>query len=128
MKVKAFMMALKFACLPTLSLLVLLFFGFFSISKTIDFIASNNGWAIFLRIFSVIVEIALVWFMYNKYLKEESLKTAGKSVATGTRISNQDRIFECFGDTYSNNLNNYYLHRTEHSDVIVIKRNIKISN
>lgn len=79
MKVKAFMMALKFACLPTLSLLVLLFFGFFSISKTIDFISSNNGWAIFLRIFCVILEIALIWFMYNKYLKEECIKSGGKT-------------------------------------------------
>lgn len=128
MKIKAFMMALKFACLPTLSLLVLLFFGFFSISKTIDFIASNNGWAIFLRIFCVIAEIVLVILMYNKYLKEECLKNAGKSVASGNQISANERLFECFGDRYSANSNRYYLHRTEHPDVIVIKRNIKLDN
>lgn len=125
MKVKAFMMALKFACLPTLSLLILLFFGFFSISKTIDFIASNNGWAVFLRILCVVMEIVLIWFMYDKYLKEESLKTAGKIVSSGDEVRMDKEICRCFGDTY-NSKNKYYVHRTEHSDVIVIKRNIKI--
>lgn len=127
MKLKAFMMALKFACLPTLSILVLLFFGFFSISRTIEFISSNNGWAIFLRILSVIIEIALIWFMYEKYLKEETLKSAGKNVSSGKQIVSNERIYECFNDTY-NSANKYYLHKTEHPDIIVIQRNFKIKN
>lgn len=127
MKLKAFMMALKFACLPTLSLLVLLFFGFFSISKTIDFISSNNGWAIFLRILSVIIEIALIWFMYNKYLKEECLKSGGKTVSAGHKTSANNEICHIFGDSrYTKN--EYSLHKTDHPDVIVIKRNVKLDN
>lgn len=74
MNIKILMQALKFACLPTLSILVLLFFGFFSITETFAFISSNSGWAIALRVAIVLAEGALVWYMYDHYLKIETEK------------------------------------------------------
>jgi hypothetical protein len=78
MNIKIFAKALRFACLPTLSILVLLFCGFFSISKTLAFISSSDGWAIALRVGLMIAEIALIYIMYMQYLeahiKEEKEK------------------------------------------------------
>jgi hypothetical protein len=70
----ALMKALKFACLPTLSLLLLLFFAFFSISDTIAFISSNDGIAIALRVLAFLGEIIIVSIYYDKYRKEEVLE------------------------------------------------------
>lgn len=68
---KSLMRAIQFAFLPTISLLLLLFFGFFSIEKTINFITSDNGWAIAIRIVAFLAEIVLIWTLYHDYAEEE---------------------------------------------------------
>lgn len=78
MNTTALLRALKFVCIPTLSLLVLLFFAFFSVSKTIAFISSDDGWAIALRIIAFIAEIVLVVWKYLEYNREEIFKSGNK--------------------------------------------------
>lgn len=68
---KSLMRAIQFAFLPTISLLLLLFFGFFSIEKTINFITSDSFWAIAIRVIAFLAEIVLIWALYNDYAKEE---------------------------------------------------------
>lgn len=88
------MQALRFACLPTLSVLCLMFFAFFSIEKTLDFIGSSNGWAVTIRILLFLVEILLVWYMYEKNCEEMKISdTIGnlevqefKTIDGGTNI------------------------------------------
>ena len=84
MNIPALTKALKFACLPTLSLLVLLFFAFFSITKTVAFISSDDGFAIFLRIIAFLGEVLLVGIYYDKYRKEEIF--LGKTKKNNRRI------------------------------------------
>jgi hypothetical protein len=79
MKTKALLKALKFMCLPTLAVLLLLFFGFFSISATIAFISSTAAFAVILRVLLVIAEIVLVVYMYHQYLDEEIVKEVAKT-------------------------------------------------
>lgn len=121
MKLTAFMRAIKFACLPTLSLLVLLFFGFFSISKTIEFISSDHTLAIIVRVIAVIAEIILVWLMYEKYLEEEILKSNHSDIKnSGYKIDKYKSIYQLVNNWNSND--KYELFDTPDGNIKIIKR------
>ncbi len=131
MKAKYLFQALKFACLPTLSVLTLLFFGFFNIRKTLDFIGSDNGWAVFLRILLVILEIALIVIVYYHYeqkgILEDIKKNAGNAVDDkGISISYHDSIYNLFTGQSSNH--KFYLHRTDNENISIVTRHPKTNS
>ena len=78
-KIRILVKALRFAFIPTLSVCLLLFFGFFSVKDTLDFIGSRNGWAILLRVVLALAELALIVFMYIFYLNEEKMELEEKA-------------------------------------------------
>lgn len=119
MNVTALTKALKFACLPTLSLLALLFFGFFSITKTIEFIASDNGWAILLRIVAFLAEVFLVLYFYDKYKTEEILE-GNINIFNKTKYNSTKELYK-LKDSWSSS-DNYYVYDTNDSNVVCIKR------
>lgn len=119
MNISALTKALKFACLPTLSLLLLLFFAFFSISETIAFISSNDTLAVLLRIIAFLGEVSLVSYYYKKYLKEEVIK--GNGTISGKReVGSRTSIYELNRDWHSKD--SYYIHKTESPNIIYLER------
>lgn len=124
MKTKYLFQALKFACLPTLSVLTLLFFGFFDIAKTIAFISSDSGWAITLRVLLVIVEAILIYIMYNHYEiegdKKDKRDKAGISEnEDGTPVDYSKSIYDLRRNWGSSDKYKYY---TKSDDIILIER------
>lgn len=127
MKIRVLFQALKFACLPTLSILLLLFFGFFSISKTIAFISSDNGWAIFIRVVLVIAEIALVYVMYEHYNEEDTKKQIFENkdlpLKKGREVIYHREVYQLFNSPNSNN--KHIIYPTENDNLILVEREPK---
>lgn len=119
MNMTALTKALKFACLPTLSLLLLLFFAFFSISKTIEFISSNDGLAITLRIVAFVAEVALIVYYYTVYAKEEVLK-GNTTKSRKSSISSHSDIYDIKSNWDRGD--KYFIHETDSSDVVYVER------
>lgn len=71
--------ALKFACLPTISILILLAFGFFSVGNALQFVTSGASLAVALRVLLIVGEFILVLTMYNIYDKEDKMNAALKA-------------------------------------------------
>lgn len=71
---------MSFMFLPTAAVLMVLFFWFFSISKFVDFITSQDTFASIIRIVMMALEIACVYHMYKYYENEELAAEAKKSV------------------------------------------------
>jgi hypothetical protein len=122
MKTKYLLQSLKFAFLPTICVLILLFFGFFDISETIKFISSNNGFAIMLRVALIVAEITLVYIMYGHYekkdLRHKAINDPEKS--TGETLYYDTSIYRLDSDWSSND--KYVKYRTQDDDVIIIER------
>lgn len=125
MKIKLLFKALKFACLPTLSMLTLLICGFFSISKAIAWISSDAGLAIFLRVALVIAEIVLIYIMYEHYREEEQKK----DIVTNTemylnrqkaRTYSRSSEFRSISATNSSD-DIFYIHDTEIPNTYIIE-------
>lgn len=127
MKIRILMQALKFVCLPTLAMMVLLFFGFFSISETIKFISSTNTLAVIIRIVLVIGEFALVYHMYEHYLKiaqrEELLKNSDINGKNGYNIPYHTDIYQL--ERPWNSDDTFFKFHTENPDIIIIERKPK---
>lgn len=102
---KALMQAIQFACLPTISLLLLLFFGFFSIEKTISFITSDNGWAIAIRLIALLGEFGLIWYLYKEYADKEIILE--KEAHIQSQVNNKQEL-DYKTRSYSTEL--HYLH------------------
>lgn len=64
---KALIKALSFLCLPTLSVLLILYFWFLDFGRFTDFVTSQSGWAGVLRVALIIAELCLVYHMYCHY-------------------------------------------------------------
>lgn len=111
--------ALRFACLPTLSLLILLFFAFFDFGRTLEFISSTEPLAVVLRIVAFGGEVILVYFMYTKYLREEAIKGGGK-VNSERYIRDSSYIRDIKVSWGSND--SYSVQDTEDSNVVLIIR------
>lgn len=125
MNLTALTRALKFACLPTLSLLLLLFFAFFSISETIAFISSNDGIAIALRVLAFITEIVVVWIYYDKYNKEDIF--SGKSTKSNRRsIGARTDIYD-INHRWSSS-DDYFVMDTEDPNIVYVERVAKASS
>ena len=125
MKLRAFTKALQYAFLPTASILLLLFFAFFDVSKTINFITSNSGVAIALRVIAFIAEATLVTIFYFRNLKELSIKE-------GKNFNRSDTFLrDCYSSdakhyfTNGTSQDDYSLHKTDHPNVVVIVRKPK---
>jgi hypothetical protein len=63
-----------FMFLPTLSVLLIVFFWFFSWTSFVAFITSTSEGAGLLRVILLALEIGLVYFMYDIYTQEEIQK------------------------------------------------------
>ncbi len=134
MKTKYLLQALKFACLPTLSVLVLLFVGFFSVTKPLAFISSDNGFAIALRVLLVIAELSLVYYMYKMYeeedKKQELLKINNENKEnltkgnTGKSLYYNESVYK-LGKKWTND-DNYLMYETELENMIIVERIEKI--
>lgn len=123
MEIKLLLKALKFACLPTLSVLTLLFFGFFSISKAIAWISGDSTFAIVIRVLLVIAEIALVCFMYQNYVEEEKLEKIlkGEGLSTTGITQPYDRdIYRLWED--DKHSATFTMHKTTNENTIVLTR------
>lgn len=123
MDIKLLLKALKFACLPTLSVLVLLICGFFSITKAIAWISSDQGFAITIRVLLVIAEIALIWYMYSLYVEEEKLKKMleGEDISlTPIRTTYDKYLYNMFNDASHNDTYQYF--HTSDQNVKLVKR------
>ncbi len=121
MKIKLLFKALKFACLPTLSILILLFCGFFSITKAITWISSNEGLAIFLRVAMVIAEVILVSIMYLQYAKEDAIKNSEEYIGNPRfDTCDSDRsIGRIYGETHNDA--RFKVYSTGHRNIKVIE-------
>lgn len=71
MNLRLILKAMSFMFLPTLGVLVILLVGFFDAAAMWDFIKSNNGWAIFVRVTLLLAEIILVIVLYYYYQEQE---------------------------------------------------------
>jgi hypothetical protein len=118
--------ALRFAFLPTAVVLLLMMFGFFSVTKVFEYISSNHGGAIAIRIILFILESALIYGMYEYYVKQLNLenvkknyKQADGSVSVGYSTWTRD----LFDDGKSEN--KYLKYKTEDPDVIIIQKKYK---
>jgi hypothetical protein len=111
--------ALKFVCLPTLALLLLLFFAFFSITEALNYITSSNGVAITLRIAAFLAEVIVFIVMYDKYRLEEVVKNAGAN-GIGERIDSSSYARHLFEEGHNSSNNQYRVHRTEDPSVIIL--------
>lgn len=120
MNIKALFKAIRFAFLPTLSVLILLFFAFFSISKTIAFISSDSGWAIALRIFLVVAELAMIVIMYFHYLAEEIKANPEENKRGGYPISTSKRVYDLFDGV--GDRDDFTKYSTGSSNLILIER------
>ena len=95
-------------------------------TKTIEFISSDSGWAVFLRVVVFLAEIGLIVYFYLTYLKEEIINEASKNKESlvgqskKESISRRKQVEEFFGSTsYSDE---YYQYATEHKNIIIIER------
>ena len=132
MKTKYLFQALKFACLPTLSVLLLIVCGFFSVTKALDWISSDSSWAIALRILLVIGEIALVAIMYFNYeeegekeaqrlAREELIKNPAPKLSNGESVNSRRELYELFKTSYHDG-SSYILHNTEDELIKLVER------
>lgn len=125
MKLKAFTKALQYAFIPTAALLILLFFAFFDVSDTIDFISSNQGGAIALRIIAFVLEVVLVTILYFRNLKEiiveegiKNLKSKRKAIYPNSDM--RDLLQGSRDD-------DYYVYDTDHPKMKIIERVTKVN-
>lgn len=79
MNYKILLKAMGLMFLPTLSVLFIMLVGFFDFTAMKDFITSNSGWAIFLRILLVLLEVVCVVYLYLHYSKEDLIKNPKKN-------------------------------------------------
>lgn len=129
MNYKILFKSLKFAFLPTFSVLMLLFFAFFSISKTLAFIGSNNWIAILLRVILFVAEVGLVCYMYNQYIEEENLNAAislkeGDLKKEARSFDAESDLSRIFGDPSYRNQDRFQVYKTigEDSNLRIVKR------
>lgn len=125
MNFKYLFKALRFACLPTLSVLVLLFFAFFDIGKTIAFISSDNAAAIILRICLVLAEIALIIIMYNEYEKKDLIENPWNHIKSKrpSSLTYTTYVSDLRGDWARSD--NYEAFGTSDDDYILVHRKPK---
>jgi hypothetical protein len=137
---KVLLKAMKFSLLPTLLTFTLLFLGFMSFTDAFNFLTSNNGWSIFVRISLFIAEMSLIFYMYKRYeidylnelkIQEEKERKAKKlnsmtelpvKIFPNSSISYPDYkelrdIFECETGYFK-------FYKTDNDNYILLQRNV----
>lgn len=113
--------ALKFAFLPTLSVFVCIWFAVLSVTDVFQFLLSDSGWAIAMRIFLLVVEVAIIAYMYFYYLEEEKIKEGLRSEdGWQERGTNKSQIYEVTRWEYSNE--KIKIKKID-SETVIIKKN-----
>jgi len=121
MNLKVLGKAMGFMFLPTLGVLLMLVVGFFDPIAMWNWIKSNDGWAIAVRIIIFLLETALVIVMYFNYLEDEVKRAAlgGKDVAkSGISRSARTELYQLFSGTSSDE---YTVFDTESSNIKVVQ-------
>lgn len=116
--------AMGFMFLPTLGVLVMLLVGFFDPVAMWTFIKSDNGWAVFTRLFIFLSEAVLVYVMYSIYISEE--KTKKLALELGVELGDTSSIGK-YTDTYelfngSSSDWGYSKIETTDPNIVIVKR------
>lgn len=124
MDYKALVKALKFIFLPTLAVLLFIWFATLSLTGVLSFIVSDSGWAIAVRILLLLIEGALVWWMYDKYRIEHMLESTDTLPKDKWIKAPPSSPLKYLFDEFDYSLH-YLESRVIDSDTIVIQRNFK---
>lgn len=119
--------AMSFLFLPTLGVLLLLLVGFWDPIALWNFIKSNSGGAIFVRVLLFIIETGLVITMYFYYLDKDEREQAlnddvGSKKAEKRRIHKSNYIENAYPDTSSGKSYDFWVYPTSSQDIIMIER------
>lgn len=68
--------AMGYMFMPTLGVLLMLLVGFFDPIAMWNFIKSDNGWAIVIRVVLFLAETGLIYVMYQHFLKKDIIENA----------------------------------------------------
>lgn len=104
---QVFLKATSFMLLPTLTFLGLLFVWFLDWAKFVGFVGSDGGWAATFRVIMVLIEIGLVWYMYEIYyidwLASDTARQSGnKKISFEKRSAGSIDMDDIFPGIYSN--------------------------
>lgn len=116
--------ALGFAFLPTLLVIVVAMFATLSFTSVFEFLLSDSGWAIVLRIILLIVEVGLVWGLYEHYSKREEIKKVIDEIDDDSlyrKIGKEKEVYELFNDSFSSNPFTYKARKIS-SNIIILKK------
>jgi hypothetical protein len=123
---KVLLKAISFMFLPTISILFVVFIGFFSITDFISFITAKSGWAIFLRVALVLAEIIFVCLMYKHYYKLDVIKNKDNYIKKGNVIKNTSSTYvERFFKSDTSNGYNFKSYATDNDNIVVIEKVLK---
>ena len=126
MNIKILLKAMSYMFLPTLAVLVMLLVGFFDPVAMWEFIKSNNGWAIFIRVVIFIIEIVCVVILYYKYAEENSISEAQSvnspedDLKDGWGVSSYKQV-EDLGKDWGHK-DSYIIYNTKSPNVKIVKR------
>lgn len=120
---KVLLKAISFMFLPTISILFVVFIGFFSITDFINFITAKSGGAIFLRVVLVLVEIIFVYVMYKHYYKLDVIKNKDNYIKEGNVIKNQSSTYvERFFKSENSIGLKFKSYATDNENIVVIEK------
>jgi len=121
MNLKVLGKAMGFMFLPTLGVLLMLVVGFFDPIAMWNWIKSNDGWAIFVRIVLFLLETGLVVVMYFYYLDEETKKQAfdGKGAKNGERRNSRTEICDLYRTATSRDA--FRVFETENANIRIVE-------
>jgi len=123
--------AMGYMFMPTLGVLLMLLIGFFDPLAMWNFIKSDNGWAVTVRIILFLAEIILIVVLYFTFLeeweeeqktiaKEKALKGEGKNPNIIADLTYRNEIRQLFKNVNDRDL--YHQYKTESEDVMIIER------
>lgn len=121
MNIKLLIKAMSFMFIPTLSVLLMLLVGFFDPIALWQFIKSDSGWAILIRVLLFVIEIGLVAIMYYRYEEEEEMNKLKENPELSGDVRKRnysDSLYELFGTRDGK----FISHRTAKSNFILIER------
>ncbi len=120
---KVLLKAISFMFLPTISILFVVFIGFFSITDFISFITAKSGGAIFLRVVLVLAEIIFVCVMYNHYYKLDVIKNKDNYIKEGNIINYTTSTYvERFFKSGNSSGRKFKSYATDNENIVVIEK------
>lgn len=79
-KTNILLKAISFMLLPSLVILGVILIGFFNWTNFVNFMTSDSGWAIFVRLLMIVLELVLVCIMYQYYDEKEKIEIVKKNL------------------------------------------------